>query len=303
MQEQQFSRTALITAAIRAYHATHDRPVIFKDVLAPRLLADGNSQPKPGTCLTALQDLEPDFVKSYLSRDGSLPWWLRVIAGAVLSRARYAEDCLTAACSRGVRQYVILGAGLDTFAFRNPDLMEHLQVFEIDHPGSQAFAREVFGEAGLEFPESLHFLPADLEKERLSEVFEGSTYDRNKRTFFGLMGVTYYLACEKVYALLGDIARWAPPGSSLVFDYLDCGFFAPDNPHKSVHAVLDNVRRVGEPMLTGFDPRVLAKALPRLGLQVGEDLYAADIEARYFRESANGYHAGNHIHFVLAEVA
>jgi methyltransferase (TIGR00027 family) len=302
MQEQQFSRTALITAAIRAYHATHDRSVIFEDVMAPRLLADGKSQTHPGTFLTALQDLEPDFVKSYFGQDGSLPWWLRVIAGAVLSRARYVEDCLAAACSRGVRQYVILGAGLDTFAFRNPDLMRHLQVFEVDHPGSQAFARRVFAEAGLEVPESLHFLPADLEKERLSDVFRGSTYDRGKLTFFSLMGVTYYLACEKVYALLGDIVKCAPPGSAVVFDYLDCGFFAPDNPHRSVHAVLDNVRRVGEPMLTGFDPRVVAGALPRLGFHLPEDLYAADIEARYFRESPNGYHAGNHIHFVLAEI-
>ena len=255
----------------------------------------------PGIFLETLKHIEPDFVESYFDRQGALPWWLRVIAGAVLSRARYAEDHLEEACHRGVKQYVILGAGLDTFAFRRPDLMQKLQVFEVDHPETQTFARRVFAEANLEFPESLHFIPADLEKERLPVVLRGSGYNQHDLTFFGWMGVTYYLNSKKVYALLSDIATCALPGSTVVFDYLDTGFFALDNPHKSVHAVLDNVCRVGEPMLTGFEPAKLAEALPRLGLHLLEDLFAADIENRYFKARTGSYHAGNHIHFALAE--
>jgi len=303
MKAHQFSRTALITAAIRAYHATHDDPKIFADFIAPRLLTAAGSQTHPGSCLEALQRVEPELVRSYFDPKASLPWWIRVMAGAVLSRARYAEDRLEQAITQGVRQYVILGAGLDTFAFRRPDLMAQVQVFEIDHPETQAFTRRILAEANLEPPKALHFIPADLDKENLAAVLKRSPYDEKLLTFFGWIGVTYYLASERVLALLSDIALCAPVGSSVVFDYLDTGFFAPDNPHKSVHAVLDNVRRVGEPMLTGFDPATLAMALPRLGFRLLEDLYAADIEARYFQALTNGYHAGNHIHFAWAAVA
>jgi methyltransferase (TIGR00027 family) len=302
MEANQFSRTALVTAYIRAYHAAHDELKVFDDFLAHRLITVEGQQTLQVRLLDALQLAEPELVSAYFNQTSSLPWWVRVIAGAVLSRARYVEDCLEQAIGQGARQYVILGAGMDTFAFRRLDLLEQLQVFEVDHPETQAFKRQRLGEAGLEPPKALHFIPADLERENLATVLKHSSYDPEDLTFFGWMGVTYYLDPESVFATLGDIAEVAPSLSSVVFDYLDTGFFAPENPHKSVRAVLDNVRRIGEPMSTGFDPPVLARHLSRLGFCLHEDLSAADIEERYFRQRTDGYHAGNHIHFAWAAV-
>ena len=302
MEAHQFSKTALVTAYIRAYHAAHDEPKIFDDFLAHRLITVAGRRTFQFRLIDPLQSTEPDLVNSYFDPTSALPWWVRVIAGAVLSRARYGEDSLEEAIRHGVRQYVILGAGMDTFAFRRLDLFEQLQVFEVDHPETQSFKRRRLAEAGLEPPQALHFIPADLEQESLTTALKRSSYDPKTLTFFGWMGVTYYLAPESVFATLGDIAHIAPMGSSVVFDYLDTGFFAPENPHKSVRAVLDNVRRIGEPMHTGFDPPTLAGHLNHLGFRLQEDLSASDIEERYFRGRTDNYHAGNHIHFARATV-
>lgn len=302
MEPNQFSKTALVTAYIRAYHHEHDEPKIFDDFLAHRLITMAGSQPFQFRLIDSLQSAEPELVKAYFDPAAALPWWVRVIAGAVLSRARYGEDCLEQAVRQGVRQYVILGAGMDTFAFRRLDLCEQLQVFEVDHPQTQAFKRRRLAEAGFEPPRALHFVPADFEQEGLTTALKRSSYDPQALTFFGWMGVTYYLAPESVFATWRDIAHSAPRGSSVVFDYLDTGFFSPENPHQSVRAVLDSVRRIGEPMRTGFDPPGLAEGLTRLGFRLQEDLSAADIEARYFRDRTD-YHAGHHIHFAWATVA
>jgi methyltransferase (TIGR00027 family) len=302
MEANQFSRTALITAYIRAYHAAHDEPKIFDDFLAHRLITAADRESHQLRLIDSLQLAEPDLVTPYSNQTLSLPWWIKVIAGAVLSRARYVEDCLEQSIRQGVRQYIILGAGMDTFAFRRLDLLEQLQVFEVDHPETQAFKRQRLTEAGLEPPESLHFIPANLEEENLATALQHSSYDPKRLTFFGWMGVTYYLVPESVFASLRDIAQVALTGSSVVFDYLDTGFFAPENPHKSVHAVLDNVRRIGEPMRTGFDPPALAAHFSRHGFRLQEDLSAFDIEERYFRARTDDYHAGNHIHFARAVI-
>lgn len=302
METSQFSRTALVTAYIRAYHAAHDEPKIFNDLVAQRLITVAERQSDRLRLIDSLQMAEPDLVSPYFNQTSALPWWIKVIAGAVLSRARYVEDCLEQAVGLGVRQYVILGAGMDTFAFRRLDLMERLQVFEVDHPETQAFKRQRLTEVGLEPPKALHFIPTDFEQENLATALRHSAYDPECLTFFGWMGVTYYLDPESVFATLRDIREVAPSGSSVVFDYLDTGFFAPENPHKSVRAVLENVRRIGEPMQTGFDPAELASHLSRLGFLRHEDLSAADIEERYFQARSDAYHAGNHIHFAWSTV-
>jgi methyltransferase (TIGR00027 family) len=302
MEADQFSKTALVTAYIRAYHHEHDEPKVFDDFLAHRLITTAGGQPGQFRLIDSLRLAEPELANAYFDPAVPLPWWVKVIAGAVLSRARYEEDCLERAVKKGVRQYVILGAGMDTFAFRRPDLCQQLQVFEVDHPETQAFKRRRLADAGLKTPRALHFIPADLEQESLATALKRSSYDPQALTFFGWMGVTYYLAPESVFATLRDIAHLAPVGSSVVFDYLDTGFFAPENPHQSVRAVLDNVRRIGEPMHTGFEPSALAERLSSLSFLLQEDWSAFDIEDRYFRNRTD-YHAGKHIHFVWASVA
>lgn len=301
MEAGQYSKTALATAYIRAYHAARDTPRIFDDFLAHRLI-------KPEECRSfgpPLADLQPTAESADEEAGSSdktvMDWWIKVIAGAILARARYTEDCIEKAVRRGMHQYVILGAGMDTFALRRPEFLKELQVFEIDHPETQAFKRERLAQANLDPPAALHFVPVDLARERLSAALERSSYNPKAMTLFSWPGVTYYLTREEVLSTFGAIRTLAPSGSAVVFDYLDSGFFAPENPHKSVHLVLEKVQGVGEPMNTGFDPPDLAAELARLGYRFLEDMSATEIERHYFSERTDGYHAGQYIHF--AQVA
>ena len=108
-----------------------------------------------------------------------------------LGRSRYTEDSLEKAVEQGVKQYVILGAGFDTFAFRCPEILEKLQVYEVDHPATQAFKRSRLAEAGWELPPQLHFVPVDFEQESLAEALTRSSYDPQAPSFFSWLGVTY----------------------------------------------------------------------------------------------------------------
>jgi methyltransferase (TIGR00027 family) len=220
----------------------------------------------------------------------------------VLSRARYAEDSLEEACGRGVKQYVILGAGMDTFAFRHPELEGRLQVFEVDHPATQAFKRNRLAELGWEQPAHLHFIPVDFTRESLSGVLARSAYDPRVPSFFSWLGVTMYLDLQSVLTTLGAIADLATPGSAVVFDYLDTDAYIPGRAAKRVQVMMEDVRRLGEPMMTGFDPAAMATDLARAGLRLDDNLGPSDIQSRYFQGRTDGYHACEHAHIARAMV-
>lgn len=232
-----------------------------------------------------------------------LTWWIKIIAGSIIARARYIEDELDRAVRYGtIQQYVILGAGLDTFALRRPELLEHLCVFEIDHPATQAFKRKRLAQAGIEPSSRLHFIPLDFERESLSEALERSHFDPGRPAFFSWPGVTFYLKREEVMAVFGVIAALAQKSTRIVFDYLDQGFFDRDNPHYSVRLVLEKVRLIGEPMFTGFEPAKLSADLAQLGLIIREDLCADEVEKSFLMGRTEGYHAGLYTHLAQAEV-
>jgi hypothetical protein len=142
-----------------------------------------------------------------------------------LARARYVEDSLFEALAHGAHQYVIIGAGLETLAFRRPDLQDQLQVIEIDHPATQAFKRARLANAGLVAPSNLYFAAADLERERLAKALDRTPYDPAAPTFFAWPGVTAYLTRQAIFETLRSIADLAAPGSRLVFDYLEPAAF------------------------------------------------------------------------------
>ncbi len=301
MEEGLFSKTALITAYIRAYHAAHDTPKIFDDFMAHRLVTAEEWRSLGLDVPESIPEAEDPAVCR--GRPAALTWWIKVIAGSIIARARYIEDALDQAVrQKKIEQYVILGAGLDTFALRRPEMLERLRVFEIDHPATQVFKRRRLAEANIELPGNLRFIPLDFAAESLSEALKGSHYDPGTPAFFSWPGVTFYLKRKDVMAVFGDVADLAQKGSRIVFDYLDEGFFAPDNPHYSVQLVLENVRLAGEPMLTGFAPPKLAAELAQLGLIIREDLCAAQVETNFLMGQTRGYHAGLYTHFAQAEV-
>lgn len=300
MEANQFSRTALLTACIRAHHAANEGPKIFDDFLAHRLVTREERQ-AVGRLLDEDRQAEPPKEGAFPDR-ATARSRLRAIAGSILARARYAEDALERAIRWGIRQYVILGAGMDTFALRRPELLKSgLCVYEIDHPATQAFKRRRIAQAGLETPEALHFIPVDFAKESLSAVLKRSPFNRNAPAFFSWLGVTYYLTYSEVTATFGAIADISRPGAGIVFDYLDKGFFEPDNPHRSVHDLLESMRNAGEPMRTGFDPAALAEELEPMGFRILEDLNAGEVQTRFLIGHTGRYRTGLYAHIARAE--
>ncbi len=293
--------TALVTAYARAYHATHDDPKIFDDFAADRLYSAEEHTQFDHNLAEMLPAIDPDLAATHPDQAQALAAVMQLMHGPVtLSRSRYAEDCLQTAVEQGVKQYVILGAGFDTFAFRRPDLLAQLEVFEIDHPVTQAMKRERI--AGWNIPPQLHFIPLDFSQASLATALRPSAYDPHQLSFFSWLGVSYYLPHDVVLATLEAIRRIAPGGSQIVFDYLDNDAFVAENVAQRMRLMQEGARRVGEPMQSGFDPAALNEELEHVRLKLVENLNPDDIERRYFQGRSDRYHAFEHVHFARAEV-
>lgn len=307
MKENQVSRTALLMAYVRGYHAKHGTLKIFEDNLAYHLLKDEEHkifEQQFTPPIQLIESVDPVSAMSCHDQAARLAWALRVIPSAShsLSRSRYTEDALKKAVRQGVKQYVILGAGMDTFAFRHPEMLDQLKVFEIDHPATQNFKRQRLAELNWKLPKNLHFVPVDFTKESLTSALTRSSYDLQTLSFFSWLGVTYYLPREAVFATLRDFAHISPASSIIIFDYMDTDAFVPGRVAKRMQMSMEKCREWGEPLITGFDPFVLATDLERLGLHLHENLSPSEIQKRYFHGRTNGYYACEHIHFAWAVV-
>ncbi len=316
MDEKWASITALITAYCRGYHATHDSPKIFDDFLAADLFTAEEHLAFDQQLAGTLKVINPERAAANPDQAAALACVMQTHNGPItLSRSRYTEDQLEAAIasaspthsvghdvSQGVQQYVILGAGFDTFAFRRPDLLDRLQVFEVDHPATQAIKRQRLAMLQRPFPPQLHFVPIDFATQHLSDVLRQSAYDPRRSSFFSWLGVTYYLAREVVFDTLREVAAAAPRGSAIVFDYLEADAFRPERAARRVQLLQAIARQVGEPMQTDFDPIELAADLDRAGFRLEEDLDPAAIENRFFQHRPDEYHAFEQVHFARALV-
>jgi methyltransferase (TIGR00027 family) len=302
MEVDVHSTTAVMVAARRAYHSLLPGPRIFDDTLARVLLTDAECERYERICASSLQRLNSSLAESCSDRAALVYHEERVGAGAapVLVRALYVEGTLLEALDRGVQQYVIIGAGLDTFAFRRRDLSGRLQIFEIDHPASQAFKRARLANAGLVAPANLHFAAADFEQETVSAALDRTTYDPTARSLFAWPGVTMYLTREAVFDTLRSISKFAAHGSELVFDYFEPGALGTEVPER-VRLLLQRVREVGEPLRSGLDPTTLRRELSALGLDLIEDLGPPEVQARFLDQS-DGFSATEYWHLTRASV-
>lgn len=304
MDHSRASFTALSSAFARAYHATHDSPRIFDDPLAEQLIAPEELQVFERNLAEALGFFDPEAAAARPDPQTALARVMQTMVGPItLSRARYAEDLLEAAIQQGVQQYVILGAGLDTFAFRRLDLLDRLNVLEVDHPATQADKQRRIARAGWSTPERLHFVPIDFARGDLPSALWHSSLDPGAPIFFSWLGVTYYLPREVLFNTLRSLASLAPRGSLIVFDYLDGEAFVPGKASRRVQLMQIAAERGGEPMQTGIDPSSLPLALAGVGLTLREHLGPEQIQARYFAHRHDGYRAFEHVHFAAAAVA
>ncbi len=259
MQPGQPSRTALGAAAHRAAHQLIEGGRIFADPLAVTILG------RP-----------PEAVRDEAIADPTR----RSMRLFIAARSRFAEDTLAAAVARGVRQYVVLGAGLDTFAHRNPFEAEGLTVFEVDHPLTQAWKREELARAGLTSA-SVVFTGVDFERQTLSQGLAAAGFDVDQPAFFSWLGVIVYLTREAVFETLAFVAA-RPLGSEIVFDYGEPVSSYPPAERPVHQARLDRMAALGEPWITRFEPEPLARDLRALGFSLIVDLGPAEIGARFF---------------------
>jgi methyltransferase (TIGR00027 family) len=260
MQSGQASRTALGAAGHRAAHQVLEQGRIFADPLALRILgADADEA-------IGEANREP--------RRRGLRLFIAV-------RTRFAEDALAAAIARGVSQLVVLGAGLDTYAYR-ADLDGALRVLEVDHPATQAWKRERLASAGIAIPPALTFAPVDFEHGSLADGLAAAGFDPAQRSFFTWLGVTPYLTEQAIFATLGYIAG-LPGGAEVAFDYSNPPEAIDDPERRAAHEELAaRVAAAGEAFRCYLDTPTLAARLAALGFVEIEDLGPAEIAARYF---------------------
>jgi methyltransferase (TIGR00027 family) len=255
------SRTAWSVAQRRAAHQVQDRPLIFEDPLALRIVG-GDWQPR--------EDEPPSVSPGFRS--------------FMAVRSRYSEDALKDAYARGVRQFVVLGAGLDTFAYRNP--FPDLRVFEVDHPATQEWKKVLLERAAIATPAGLTFVPVNFETESLIDRLQASGF-RGEPAFFSWLGVTTYLSREAFDSTVGFIAGLPKP-SGVVFDYVILRSLMSPAQRMVVDALSARVARAGEPFRLFFDPNELAGDLRGLGFTSIEDLAGEEIDARYFSGRSDG---------------
>jgi methyltransferase (TIGR00027 family) len=267
------SRTARLAAAHRAAHQILEHGRIFSDPLAVRILGESAAE------IARAADESP------LNRRMRL---------FIALRTRFAEDALAAAVETGVRQVVVLGAGLDTFAYRNP-YQSRVRVFEVDHPATQAWKRNCLDSAAIPLPDSLTFAPIDFENQTLREGLTAAGFDPAQQTFFTWLGVVPYLTAEAVSATLAFIADLRG-GAHVVFDYSDPPeALSPEA--RAIHAArAERLSELGEALLSHFEPPVLHAKLSELGFSSIEDLGPAQMVARYLPHRAGQLPArGGHI--------
>lgn len=300
------SRTAILVAVTRGMHAEMVEEPLLEDTIAPELYTEEEAREitelARATALSgeqerALEDSAPmTDVYEMAFRHGAF-------AASTIARNRYAEDCLEDAVERGsVGQYVIVGAGLDTFAFRRPDLAGALDVFELDHPASQRFKRERLEAAGLDDPDSLHFVPVDLTETTVSSALADTAFDPDRPAFYSWLGVTPYLPTEAVFATLESIAEASPAGSEVVFDFVDAVGSDPETTTPRIRRFMDMVDAMGEPARRGLPLEAFEADLARLGLDVVELLDPEEQRRRYFDDQPDYFRPTEHYHFARIEV-
>jgi len=296
------SRTVLVTSLMRALHSRRDPSPLLNDPWGDRLVPLSERQSMRERILARMDEeartralRAPDTVlDDFLLSNAAFP--------GVVIRSRYAEDALREATLRGVRQYVLIGAGFDSFALRRPAFSGVLDIFEIDHPATQGLKTQRIKDCGLSLPPTVHFLAADLANEDLASVLKQSSFRRDVPAFFSWLGVTVYLTRQANLATLRSIANAGAPGSELVFTYVDQSEFVSAGVRSPEDANAKAVAAMGEPYLSGFDPKEIENDLMNVGLVLIEDLDGWGMSRRYGRTGSNALQPAGSLHIALARV-
>lgn len=263
MFDDKASATAQGAALHRAAHQLLDHPSIFSDPLALRIIGR-----------EAEMALRGGESRHILPGAAGLRAFLAI-------RSRFTEDCLAEAMVRGIGQYVLLGAGLDTFAYRSAFDPARLRIFEVDHPATQEWKRGRLRDAGIGVPGSVLFAPVDFERETVADGLARAGLDFAAPTFFAWLGVVPYLTREAVMVTLRFVAEQTGVFSEIVFDYPEPADAMSPVQRRAMQILGARTSAVGEPFRTAFKPHEIRDALFALGFSRIVDMDATALNARY----------------------
>ena len=270
MEEGKHSHMAEGTTYLRAVHMALDgEPKILDDPLAAKLLG-------PGLDAKIAADHERLTSKELVKA-----------RALIVMRSRYVEDELASAIDRGVKQYVVLGAGLDTSPYLSGHPAEKLRTYEVDHPDTQKLKLERLTEAGIRIGENIHHVAIDFERAQIGEVLASAGFDRNQPTFFSWLGVSYYLQPESVLDVFEYVVTVAP-SSQLVFDFMLADSALGDKERKAMAKITAFLEKYREPLLCRFEPQELQDTLRRIGFTETFHLSWEHAMERYFKDREDG---------------
>jgi methyltransferase (TIGR00027 family) len=263
MQTGRASRTAFRVTQRRAVHQVLDQPPILNDPIAIPLLG-------------------PDFA---CDSEQESTRFARAFRAFMVARSRLAEDHLAEAVAEGLRQYVVLGAGLDTFAYRNP--FAQIRVFEVDFPATQQWKQSLLAAAIIPIPANLTFVPLDFEHMTLAEGLASAGLDSAQPAFFGWLGVVPYLSLPAFRATL-EFIGCLPAGSGVCFDFAQPPESLEPEYLPVFQALAARVAAAGEPFRLFFTPAQLEEEFRAAGFTRVEILRPGEVNDRYFKDRTDG---------------
>ncbi|WP_025715752.1 class I SAM-dependent methyltransferase [Paenibacillus sp. 1-18] len=301
MKQNESSLTSLISAFGRAYHSQYDTPKIFDDFIAKDLISQKEFSDIKENMIQGIPFFNKDIAQRFQDDpDEILKWITQVqLSPTPLARAAYCEKVLLNEVRLGLKQYVILGAGLDTFCFRHPELRNSLEIFEVDYPATQELKKQRLDDASLKIPSHLHFVPMDFTHHLSFQNLIAQGFDHQK-TFFSLLGVSYYLTKEENARLINHLFAQVPSGSSIVFDYSDENLFKEKGMSNRVDNMVKMASASGEPMKSCFTYYEIGNMLEKSDLLIYEHLSPATINDLFFENRTDYLTAFETIHYIHA---
>jgi methyltransferase (TIGR00027 family) len=302
MKKNESSLTSLISAFGRAYHSKYDTPKILDDFIAKDLITEKEFGDIRENMIEGILFFNHEIANKFEDQpDEILKWITQVqLSPTPLARAAYCENVLLHEILLGVKQYVILGAGLDTFCLRHTELNDSLQIFEVDYPTTQDFKKQRLANANYQIPDNLHFVSMDFTKVFTVQNLVEKGFIPNQRTFFSLLGVSYYLTKEENANLINKLFTDVPSGSSIVFDYADDKLFEEKGMSNRVQNMIQMASASGEPMKSCFSYDEIEKMLENSGLLIYEHLSPVSINHQFFSNRTDYLSAFETIHYIHA---
>ncbi|QIB67974.1 class I SAM-dependent methyltransferase [Aminipila butyrica] len=289
MLEKTESMTAKVCAFTRAYHSYFTRDKIYDDYLAYDLLGREEYDSIKDLIASLFKSTEPNEKRSWNEAIEEL------VSPIILPRIRYAETKLKEfATENEFCQYVICGAGVDSFSFRNEN--PNIEVFELDHPDTQRYKLDRIQKMEWTIPKNVHFVPIDFKQQSMADVLMAHGFNPAVKTFFSILGVSYYLSLDTLETVFSSLSRISAGGSCLVFDYPDLKGHQDKHFKKLKHITAT----LGETMQEGFSYESLEDKLLINGYSVLDYKSPEHIQKIYFDSREDQLCASNHVHFILA---